>query len=732
MSNRRRVLLALVLVGCASAPKTPPSGDAPPQPPVARKVPHVKQINGDTLRDDYFWLREKGTPEVESYLRAEAAYADALMKPTQPLQKTLYDEMLSRIQEDDSTPPVRIGSAWYYQRTEKGKQYPILCRKSVLDAPELVILDVNALAAGKRFLGLGGWEVSDDGTQLAYTTDETGFRQYDLHVRDLRTGRDGPEKIARVDSVAWNRDGKILFYVIEDEQEKRPYQLFRHLVGSAGNDALVYEEKDHAFNLEVDRSRSKDFILVTSGSHTTSEVRFFGASDSNASPVLVQPREPGHEYYVDARGDLLYIRTNSGGRNFRLVTTPVWALRKENWKELVPHREDVMLEQVDAFRDFVALHEREGGLPQIALLDPNTGARRRVQFPEADYEVSPERNPEYDQKTFRVTYQSPVTPLSWIDIDAASLGQYVVKRQPVPNYDSARYEVERVWAPAKDGTKVPIALLHKKDAARDGKSPLLLYGYGAYGANIPDRFNSNVFSLVDRDVTTAVAHVRGGGELGKKWHDQGRMMNKMNTFTDFIASAEYLIAQRYTSRDKLAIMGGSAGGLLMGAVMNMRPDLFKAVVTYVPFVDVINTMLDETLPLTVPEFEEWGNPKKPDEYRYIKQYSPYDNVAAKAYPTMLVRSSYNDSQVMYWEPAKYVARLRSLKTDSNPLLFKIKMDPAGHGGASGRYDRLKDVAYDYAFILEQLVPEILSPRLPPRAVSGTTAPGDRHQSTIAW
>ena len=703
MKSRRAVLFVVVLAACASAQKNPSSADPPPQPPVARKVPHVTQINGDTLHDDYFWLRNKGTPEVESYLRAEAAYADALMKPTQPLQKKLYDELLSRIQEDDSTPPVRIGSFWYYQRTEKGKQYPIVCRKPALDGPEQVILDVNVLAAGKKFLGVGGWEVSDDGNQLAYTTDETGFRQYDLHVRDLRTGRDGPEKIARVDSVAWSRDGRVLFYVIEDEQEKRPYQLWRHAVGSTGKDDLVYEEKDHAFNLEVDRSRSKDFIFVTSASHTTSEVRFFGASDPNAALVVVQPREPGHEYYVDARGGLLYIRTNSGGRNFRLVTTPVWAPRKENWTELVPHRDDVMLEEVDAFRDFVALHEREDGLPQIAFLDPATGARRRVQFREADYDVAPERNPEYDQKTVRVTYQSPVTPLSWLDIGAKDLGQQVVKRQPVPTYDPARYEVERVWAPAQDGTKVPIAVLHKKGIARDGKSPLLLYGYGAYGIDIADRFNSNVFSLVDRGVSTAVAHIRGGGELGKKWHDQGRMMNKMNTFTDFIASAEYLVAQRYTSKDRLAIVGGSAGGLLMGAVTNMRPDLFKVVVTYVPFVDVINTMLDETLPLTVPEFEEWGNPKKPDEYRYIKQYSPYDNVTAKAYPTMLVRSSYNDSQVMYWEPAKYVAKLRALKTDSNPLLFKINMDPAGHGGVSGRYDRLKDVAYDYAFLLEQLV-----------------------------
>ena len=624
-----------------------------------------------------------------------------MMRPTEPLQKQLYEEMLSRIQEDDSTVPVRIGSNWYYSRFEKGKQYQILCRKAALDAPEQVILDVNALAAGKTYLGLGGWEVSDDGTELAYSLDETGFRQYDLHLRDLRTGRDGPEKIARVDSFAWSRSPAVLFYVLEDPQEKRPYQLYRHKLGAAKDD-LVYEEKDHAFNLDVDRSRSKDFVFVTSGSHTTTEVRFFGASDPSAALQVVQPREQDHEYYVDDRGGLFWIRTNSGGRNFRLVTAPAWAPRKDNWVEVVPHREDVLLQEVDAFRGFVVLYEREGGLPQISFLDPATGARRRVQFPEADYDVAPSMNPEYDQSAYRIAYQSMVTPKSWFDVEAKSLDQKLLKRQPVPDYDPSKYEVERIWASARDGAKVPVALLHKKGLARDGKAPLLLYGYGSYGHALPDPFNSNLFSLVDRGVTYAVAHVRGGGEMGKRWHDQGRMMNKLNTFTDFVASAEHLIAEGYTSRERLAIIGGSAGGLLMGAVANLRPDLFHAVLAYVPFVDVINTMLDESLPLTVPEFEEWGNPKKPDEYRYMKAYSPYDNVAAKAYPAMLVKSSYNDSQVMYWEPAKWVAKLRALKTDSNPLLFKINMDPAGHGGSSGRYDKLHEVAYDYAFLLTEL------------------------------
>ena len=695
----KKVLLSLLLAACASAQK--PS--APPlEPPVAKRVPHPLVLHGETLQDDWYWLREKGSPAVEEYLRAEAAWADAYLAPTLPLQEQIYKEMVSRLQETDVAAPFLKDGYWYYSRTEAGKQYVILARrKGSLEAPEQVLLDVNELARGKKFMQLGAWEVSDDGNLLAYTTDETGFRQYDLHVRDLRTLTDGPDRAARVDSVAWSRDGRYLFYVVEDPVAKRAYRLYRHAVGGAKDD-LVYEEKDERFDLHVDRSRSRDFLFLTSASHTTSEVRFFAASDPFATPILIEPREPGHEYYVDHRGGLLYIRTNSGGRNFRVVTAPVWAPRRENWTELVPHRDNVMVEDIDLFANHLVRHEREDGLPQIAVRDLRTGAERKLPAPEAEYELRPFHNLEWDPKALRIEYQSLLTPKSEYDVDFATGEWKLVKQDPVPNFDPTRYGIERVWATARDGTAVPIALLHRKDVARDGKAPLFLYGYGAYGFPLPDRFDSSRFSLVDRGVTFAVAHVRGGGEMGKKWHDQGRMMNKLNTFTDFIDCAQWLVGHGYTSPQRLAIGGGSAGGLLMGAVLNMRPELFRAAVVSVPFVDVINTMLDETLPLTVTEFEEWGNPKKADEFRYIRQYSPYDNVGAKPYPAMLVRSSYNDSQVMYWEPAKWVARLRATGTGGRPLVFKIKMEPAGHGGASGRYDRLRDNALDAAFLLTQI------------------------------
>jgi oligopeptidase B len=716
MSQMKLHRLLLVLVVACASQQHPKLGDGA-QAPVAKKEPHPQTLFGETLPDDYFWLRNKGTPEVEQYLNAETAYADREMAETKPLQEKLYAEMLSRVQEDDSTAPVRVGTYLYWYRTDKGKQYRTLLRKPVAGGAEQIVIDENAMAASQKFFAVGGWQVSDDGNLLAYSTDTTGYRQYDLHVRDLRTGVDGPEKIARVDSFCFTRDGGWLFYVIEDETEKRPYQLYRHALGSAGGagsagdgrspqgaapkDEAVYEEKDHRFRLEVGRGRSKDFIFVTSASHTASEVRFFGASDPKASLILIEPRQDNHEYYADARGGMLWIRTNSGGRNFRVVIAPIFAPGRDNWREVIPYRTDVMIDDFDVFRDFVALHEREGGLPQISIVDPETFKERRLAFPEPDYDVRPGINPEYDQTAFRIRYQSFITPPSDIDADARTLKQTTVKQQPVPNYDQTKYAVERVWITAKDGKRVPVAMVHRKDA---GKGPMLLGAYGSYGFSLPDAFNSNIFSLVDRGVTYAVAHIRGGGEFGKEWHDDGRMMHKVNTFDDFIACAEGLIQKGYTTRTQLAITGGSAGGLLMGAVLNARPDLFQTAVVHVPFVDVINTMLDESLPLTVGEFEEWGNPKKEAEYRYIRKYSPYDNVKAQPYPAMLVKSSYNDSQVGYWEPAKWVARLRATKTDGNPLLFRINMEPAGHGGASGRYNRLRENAYDFAFVLSEVAP----------------------------
>jgi oligopeptidase B len=671
--------------------------------PMAKKMPRIVTVHGDELVDDYFWLRDRKNPEVRAYLEEENAYSDALMKPTQPLQEKLYEEMLARIQETDLSVPHREGAYLYYTRTEKGKQYSIYCRKrETLEAPEEVTLDLNAMAQGQRFMAVSAYEVSDDGKRLAYSTDVTGFREYRLHVRDLSTARDLPETVEKVSSVAWAADNKTLFYVVDDHA-KRPYRLYRHTLGEdPGKDALVYEEADEMFRLHVGRSRSRAVIFVASGSHTADEWRYLRA-DRPASPLtLISPREKDHEYSVDHGKDLFYIRTNKGCRNFRAVTAPVESPGQASWKEWLPCRTDVMLSGIEVFADHAVVSEREDGLPRLRVVDLKTNAAHRVEFPEAVYSISPQNNAEFRTSLFRFNYQSFTTPPSVFDYDMRSRHRVLLKRtQVLGGYDADRYQSERRYAVGADGTRIPISLVYRKSFTADGRAPLWLTGYGAYGAPSFATFNPNRFSLLDRGFIYAIAHIRGGGELGKPWHEQGRMLSKKNTFTDFIAVAEQLVADRYTSRDRLVIEGGSAGGLLIGAVVNMRPDLARVVVSRVPFVDVISTMLDESLPLTVGEFEEWGNPKKKDEYAYMKSYSPYDNVAARAYPAMLVKTSFDDSQVMYWEPAKYVAKLRKLKTDDNPLLFKINMS-GGHGGSSGRYDRLRETAFDYAFVLRQL------------------------------
>ena len=678
--------------------------------PVARKEPRTFQVHGDTMTDDYYWLRNKGTPAVEAYLNAELAYAEAFMKPTAPLQQKLYNEMLSRIQQTDTNVPYRDHGYFYYSRTEEGKQYPIFCRKKgSLDAAEDVILDVNALAEGKAFMAVEEMAVSPDGTRLAYTTDETGFRQYTLHVKDLHTGRNGPEAIERVTSAAWAQDGKTVFYSVEHPVTKRSYQVLRHTLGAAKDD-LVYEEKDERFSVDVSKSRDDKYLFIDASSLTSSEIRYLPANDPAAELKMVAPRVAEQKYDIDHREGFFSIRTNDRGRNFRLVIAPVSDPSRANWKEIVPHRDDVMLAGQAMFRNFYVLVEREGGLPHLRITDFGDGKSHRIEFPEAAYLATPSNNREFDAQRFRFAYQSPITSPSIYDYDPVTKERTLLKQVAVlGGYDKSRYKVEVTSATASDGVKVPMWLVHRKDLVRDGTNPALLYGYGSYGSSNAAVFSSNVFSLVDRGVVFAVAYIRGGGELGKKWHDEGRMLKKKNTFTDFIAAAEELVSAKYTSKERLAINGGSAGGLLMGAVTNMRPDLFKVVVSRVPFVDVINTMLDESLPLTVAEFEEWGNPKKEAEYRYMRSYSPYDNIEAKAYPTMLVKTSYNDSQVMYWEPAKYVARLRANKTDKNPLVFHVNMDPAGHGGKSGRYNRLRETAFDYAFLLWQLGVEKVGP-----------------------
>jgi oligopeptidase B len=698
----RRALFVIPLLACVFVLVA--ADTSSPTPPVAKKVPKITEIHGVRLVDSYFWLRDKSNPEVREYLEAENAFTDAVMKPTEPFQKKLYDEMLSRVKETDVEVPYKNGLYLYYMRTEAGKQYEIRCRrKGSMDAPEEVVLDINELAKGQAFMEVAAYNVSDDGNLLTYTTDNTGFRQYTLAVKDLRTGKLLPDHAERVGSVAWANDNKTLFYTVEDATTKRQYRLYRHTVGTTGPDELIYEEKDERFDVFVQKARSKAFIFLVSASLTTSEVRYIPADQPMAEWKVMEPRKQGIEYYPDHNGNFFYIRVNDTGRNFRLVKAPVSDPRSQNWQEVVPLRAAVMLDDIDFFKSYYVSYEHENGLPQIRVTDLESGQPRRIDFPEPAYIAYAYINREYDTTKFRYGYQSFITPASVFEYDVATAHSTLLKQTEIPGgYDRTRYQVEQIYAPASDGVKVPISLVHLKNAKLDGSGPLYLYGYGSYGASMDISFDSNLFSMVDRGVVAAVAHIRGGGELGKAWHDDGRMMHKKNTFTDFIACAEYLVTRGYGSKDRLVIEGRSAGGLLMGAVLNMRPDLFRAALVGVPFVDVINTELDESLPLTVGEFEEWGNPKEKLAFDYMISYSPYDNITAKPYPNMLVRTSFNDSQVMYWEPAKYVAKMRATRTDHNLLLLKTNMAPAGHGGASGRYDQLKEAAFDYAFILTQM------------------------------
>lgn len=695
IASAATMVLQPAAVAQSSAPAAAPSLLTPP---VAARRPHVDTIHGYVRQDDYFWLRDKTNPEVIAYLNAENAYAEQMLAPMQALRDTLFNEMLRRIKQTDLSVPYREGGYFYYSRTEEGKQYAMYCRKrGSLDAPEEVLLDLNQLAVGQVFLGLGAYQVSDDGNLLGYSLDTTGFRQYALHVKDLRTGRDLPDRAYRTGSVAWAADNHTLFYTIEDPA-KRQYRLYRHAVGATGDD-LVYEEPDERFSVGVHRTRSGAYLVLEVGSHTTSEVRFLPSDQPTGEWRLISPRRQDREYDIDHHGDRFYIHVNDTGRNYRLVWAPVADPREENWHEIVPHRTDVMLEGMDFFANHYVLYERQNGLQRMRVTDLRSGASHDISFREPVYTAFASTNRQWNTAVFRYSYQSFITPSSIYEYDMATRRRRLLKRTEVlGGYDPRQYVSERVYATASDGTRIPISLVYRRGLRRDGRAPMLLGGYGSYGSSSNVTFNSNRLSLLDRGMVFAIAHIRGGGEMGKAWHDQGRMMHKLNTFTDFIASAESLIAQRYTSSDRLVIQGGSAGGLLMGAVTNLRPDLVHAVVANVPFVDVITTMLDVSLPLTVGEFEEWGNPRIRAEYDYMIQYSPYDNITARDYPAMLVTTSLNDSQVLFHEPTKYVARMRASRTDHNPLIFTINMG-AGHGGASGRYDRLREIARDYAFML---------------------------------
>jgi oligopeptidase B len=636
---------------------------------------------------------------VISYLEAENAYTADVMAPTKAIQEKLYGEILGRIQETDLSVPVKRDDYFYYTRTEEGKAYSVQCRKQgSLDEREEILLDSNALAEGQKYFRLGNFAVSPDHRLLAYSTDLEGDETYTIYVKNLETGELLPDRIANTYyTLEWANDNRTFFYTVLD-QMKRPYRAYRHELGDAP-DILVYEEPDGRFELSLGKTRSRRFVFMESSSPLTSEVRYLEAADPRGPLRVMLPRRQDVEYDATHHGEHFYIRTNDGAKNFRLMRTPVANPSIENWHEVIPARADVTIEGIDSFEDHLAIYERERGIEKICLRDGSGAFSHYIDFPEPVYTVSAAGNAEYKTNLLRFNYTSLVTPASVFDYNVRTRERELKKQYEVRGgYDASQYQSERIFAKAHDGVEVPISLVYKMGVERHGASPLLLYGYGAYGHSIDPRFSSDRLSLLDRGFIFAIAHIRGGAEMGEEWHDQGKLLQKKNTFSDFIACAEHVISAGYTSSDRLAIMGGSAGGLLMGAVLNLRPELFHAAIAKVPFVDTLNTMFDATLPLTIAEYEEWGNPENKEYYEYIRAYSPYDNVAPRKYPTMLVTAGLNDPRVSYWEPAKWVAKVRALKKDSNLLLLKTDLG-SGHFGPSGRYEGIKETAFDYAFLL---------------------------------
>jgi len=668
-------------------------------PPIAKTVPKEVTVHGDTRVDNYAWLRERENPEVTKYLEAENQYTEQVMAPLKPLQETLYKEILGRIQETDLSVPVRRDDYFYYARTEEGKAYSIYCRKhGSLDAPEEILLDANALAAGQKYFRIGNFSVSPDHRLLAYSTDVEGDEAHTIFVKELATGELLPDRITNTYySLEWANDNRTFFYTVIDPA-RRPYRVMRHQLGAASDD-LVYEEQDARFSLGVGKTRSRRFLVLHLGSALTSEVRYMEADDPLGEFRVMLPRKQEVEYDASHHGDFFYIRTNEGAKNFRLMRTPAANPSRDNWEEVIPARPAVTIEGVDSFEDYLIVYERERGLEKICVRDCNGALSHYIEFPEPVYTVGATGNPEYRTRTLRFVYTSLVTPASVFDYNLETHQRELKKQYEVKGgYDASQYQSERIFAKAPDGVEVPISLVYRRGFEKNGEGPLLLYAYGSYGHSIDPGFSSDRLSLLDRGFAFAIAHPRGGAELGEEWHDHGKLLAKKNTFTDFIACAEHLIRNRYTSPERLAIMGGSAGGLLVGAVLNMRPDLFHAAVAKVPYVDNLNTGLDPTLPLTITEYEEWGNPEHKEYYDYIKSYSPYENVAPREYPTLLVTAGLNDPRVSYWEPAKWVAKLRAMKKDQNILLLKTNMG-SGHFGPSGRYEGIKEVAFDYAFLL---------------------------------
>ncbi len=670
--------------------------------PKAKIIPKIDTVFGEERIDNYYWLRERDNPDVMAYLEAENAYTDEVMKHTEAFQEKLYQEIKSRIKETDLSVPFERGGYYYYTRNEEGKQYPIYCRKKgSLEAPEEIILDINQLAEGKEFMDVGAYDISPDQTLLAYGTDETGAERYDLRIKNLTTGELYPEVLEGISSnVTWAADNKTLFYTVYD-QAWRPYQLYRHTLGTdRSEDVLIYQEDDELYWIGTYLTKDNAFLILAVGSNTTDEVYYLDATNPTGEFKVVHPREKGLEYSLTHHGDKFYITTNDNAVNFKLVSAPVSDPRKENWTEVIPARDEVKIDGLDMFKNYMVVYERERGLQTIRVTDMTTDETYYIDFPEPVYSYGTHLNPEFNTNILRFTYMSLVTPNSVYDYNMKTRERELKKqREVLGGYNKDDYTSERVFATAPDGAQVPISMVYRKGLVKDGNNPVYLYGYGSYGSSMDPWFSTARISLMDRGFIYAVAHIRGGGEMGRPWYEDGKLLKKKNTFIDFIACAEYLIKEKYTKPEKIAIVGGSAGGMLIGACVNMRPDLFGVAIAQVPFVDVMNTMLDPSLPLTVIEYEEWGNPNIEEYYRYMDSYSPYDNVKPMAYPNLLIMSSLNDTRVQYWEGAKWAAKLRANNTGHDRLLLKTNMG-AGHGGNSGRYDALKEVAFEYAFILD--------------------------------
>lgn len=670
-------------------------------PPLAARKPKVVGLHHDKIEDAYFWLREKSNPEVIKYLKAENAYTAAVMSPFQALEDSLYREMLGRIKQTDVSAPYWQRGYWLYVRTEEGKQYPIFCRrKETLDAAEEVVLDLNKLAQGRKFMAVAGFEYSDDNSMLAYSTDINGHRDYNFHLKKLMTGEEIKTPIGKVAAVAWAADNRTLYFVTENKA-KRAYRLWRYSLGEK-KPTPIYEERDELFNLGLARSRDRKYLFLVSESSRATEFRFLPADKPKGEWTVLAPRRKEMRYYAEHRDGVFYLRTNDGAKEYRVKTAPVATPGVEHWKEFIAAVPGITIEDFEPFAKHAIVITRREGLTRFGVMDFATKETKTIELPEPAYLASDDENPEFSTSVFRFHYESPVTPTCIFEYDIATGNKKLLKQTEIlGGYDPAKYIVERVHVKVANGTEIPLDIVRRKDVAIDGRAPCWLYGYGSYGISIDPAFSGNVISLLDRGLIFAIAHIRGGGELGEAWHDDGRMMTKKNTFTDFAACGDYLVERKYTANDRMLIQGRSAGGLLIGATINLRPDLARVAILDVPFVDVLNTMSDPSLPLTTEEYIEWGNPNVKAEYDYLKTYSPYDNIAAKDYPTMLLFTSLNDSQVPYWEAAKFAAKMRTNRTDKNPLLFKINLD-AGHGGSSGRFDRLREVAFEYAFGLAAL------------------------------